>query len=127
MAFDLHLSIPENSPAGQAVQRLVADEHVTPEQAVRRILNEAVGQQSQKTQAQGFWGAFTSQEDVVVHDEQTETSGQDRAIRVQRRLPNLEVAETMPVFGMFAENPEFSEAMDQVMASRHERYYRFTA
>jgi hypothetical protein len=42
MAFELHISIPDHSPAGQAVQRLVSDEHVTPEQAVTRMLNEAV-------------------------------------------------------------------------------------
>jgi len=42
-----------------------------------------------------------------------------------RRLPNLEVAESMPIFGMFADKPEFSEAMDEVIASRSERYSKF--
>ena len=41
MAFDLHLSIPESSPTGQAVQRLVLIENVTPEQAVTQMLTEA--------------------------------------------------------------------------------------
>ena len=96
MAFDLHISIPDNSPAGLAVQRLVSDEHMTPEQAVARILNEA-----------------------DMPDENAQTT--------RRRRPNLEVAKTMPIFGMFAGKPEFSKAMDVVLASREERYFRFTA
>ena len=47
--------------------------------------------------------------------------------RKPRRLPNLEVAETMPIFGMFADKPEFSEAIDRVIASRSQRYAKFTA
>ena len=47
--------------------------------------------------------------------------------RKPRRLPNLEIAETMPIFGMFADKPEFSEAIDRVIASRGERYAKFTA
>jgi hypothetical protein len=47
--------------------------------------------------------------------------------RKARRMPNLEVTETMPIFGMFADKPEFSEAIDRVIASRSERYAKFTA
>lgn len=56
----------------------------------------------------------------------------DEGVRVQvdgrklRRLPDLEIAETMPIFGMFANKPEFSEAIDNVIASRSERYAKFT-
>ena len=46
--------------------------------------------------------------------------------RKSHRLPNLEVAETMPIFGMFADKPEFSAAIDRVIASRSERYAKFT-
>ena len=69
MAFDLHISIPDHSPAGQAVQRLVSDEHVTPEQAVTRILNEAARQHGKKTPAQEMWGAFSSPEDAAMLEE----------------------------------------------------------
>jgi hypothetical protein len=46
MSYDIHLNIPENSPAGQIVQRLVIMEHVTPDQAAFRILTEAGRQES---------------------------------------------------------------------------------
>jgi len=39
MAFDLPISISDNSPLGQAVQRIITDEHLTAEQAVTRILD----------------------------------------------------------------------------------------
>jgi ribonuclease BN (tRNA processing enzyme) len=42
--------------------------------------------------------------------------------RKSPHLPNLEVAESMPIFGMFAEKPEFSKAIEQVIANRSERY-----
>ena len=45
--------------------------------------------------------------------------------RKSRRIPDLEVAESMPIFGIFADKPEFSEAIDQVIASRAERYSKF--
>lgn len=55
----------------------------------------------------------------------------DAGVRAQRsksgRSPNLEVAELMPIFGLFADKPEFSEAIDQVIASRRERYAKYTA
>lgn len=45
--------------------------------------------------------------------------------RKTRRLPNLEIAAAMPIFGMFADKPEFSESIDRVIASRGERYSNF--
>ena len=41
MSFDVHLRIPENSPAGEIVQLMMSDQHVSPEQAVTLILNQA--------------------------------------------------------------------------------------
>ncbi len=68
MAFDLHINIPENSPAGQAVRRVVVTENLTPEQAVRRILTDAAKGQA-KTPAEEMWGAFSSDEDSAITDE----------------------------------------------------------
>lgn len=68
MAFDLHITIPDNSPAAQVVQRVVASEHITPEQAVTRILTEAARQQGKKTPAEELIGAFSSPEDAAIID-----------------------------------------------------------
>jgi hypothetical protein len=69
MAFDLHITISESSPAGQAVQRVANAEHITPEQAVTRILTEAAKLQDQKTPAEMMLGAFSSDEDSAITDE----------------------------------------------------------
>ena len=65
MAFDLHISIPENSPAGQVIQRLSQSAHITPEQAVTQILAEVA---ARKTPAEEMWGAFSSDEDSALMD-----------------------------------------------------------
>lgn len=41
MAFELHMSIPEDSPAGQVVQSVITAEHVSAERAVTLLLTEA--------------------------------------------------------------------------------------
>ena len=46
MAYDLHLSIPEDSPVGQIVGHMVSAERVTVEQAVNRMLTDAAKLQS---------------------------------------------------------------------------------
>lgn len=86
MAFDLHLTIPENSPAGQVVQRLVLAEHVTPEQAVTRILTDAAKQHGKKTPAQELIGAFSSPEDVTMIDEGMDMARRLRVIDAKRRF-----------------------------------------
>ena len=93
MAFEVHLSIEENSRRWQAIQRIAQERQISPEQAAEEVFDEGVRAQM---------GGGKS-----------------------RRLPNLEVAESMPIFGMFADKPEFSEAMDEVIASRSERYSKF--
>ena len=86
MAFDLHLSIPESSPMGQAVQRLVLIENVTPEQAVTQMLTEAARHRARLTPAEELIGAFSSPEDVILIDEAMDTARRLRAIDAQRQF-----------------------------------------
>jgi hypothetical protein len=41
MAFDIHLTIADDSPAAQILQDVIAQQHITPEEAASRLLNEA--------------------------------------------------------------------------------------
>lgn len=86
MSYELHISIPENSPVGQIVQRMISAEQMTPEQALTSILTEAVKQRGKKTPAQELIGAFSSPEDVVMIDEGMEAVRRLRAIDAQRRF-----------------------------------------
>jgi hypothetical protein len=38
MSFDLHITLPDNSPEARLVQAIVSREHVSPEEAVRKVL-----------------------------------------------------------------------------------------
>jgi hypothetical protein len=79
MAFDIHLTIPEDSLAAQVVQRVVASEHITPEEAVTRILTEAAKLHGKKTPAEELIGAFSSPEDREVFDRAMESAKAYRA------------------------------------------------
>jgi len=85
-AFDLHITIPDNSPAGQAVQRIVSTEHLTPEQAVTRMLTEAARRHGKKTPAEELIGAFSSLEDAAMIDDTMESARRLRAIDAQRHF-----------------------------------------
>jgi hypothetical protein len=69
MPFDLHISIPDGSPAAHVVQQLAEAEQITPEQAAEQLLTEAARLHGKKTPAQEMWGAFSSPEDVAMLDE----------------------------------------------------------
>ena len=86
MAFDLHLSIPENTPRWKAVQQVAAEQHITPEQAAERIFDEATRAKllGKKTPAQEMLGAFSSPEDVALMDEVMEIVHARRAADVPR-------------------------------------------
>jgi|GEM_PF-1363859 len=51
MAFDLHITIPESSPAVEIVHQLAAAEHITPEEAAAHLLIEGAAYHSKKTPA----------------------------------------------------------------------------
>jgi hypothetical protein len=69
MAFDLH--IPENSQRGQAIQMIVAEQHITPEEALGKIVDDGLRAtlNGKKTPAEEMWGAFSSDEDSAITDE----------------------------------------------------------
>lgn len=65
MAFEFHLSIPEDSARGQAILHLAEDERITPEQALDRIIEAGIGQKPFNAILAGR-GLFSSPEDASV-------------------------------------------------------------
>lgn len=107
MSFDIaNLHIDEHSPEGRAIEAIVNRDQVTPEEAVRRALR-IVSKLPQNSETPSL----------------NDRPGPNKARRGPR-APNLDVAERLSVIGMFADKPEFSAAMDEVVASRAERYTR---
>lgn len=80
MAFDLH--IPEESPRGMSIQMLVAEQHITPEQALERVIDAGLRAtpKGKKTPAEELIGAFSSPEDRAILDEAMVSA---KAIRAQ--------------------------------------------
>lgn len=63
MAFDFHFHIPDNSDQGQAIQRMADEQHITPEEAAARLLEEAARLHLHRSPAAQLMGAFSSEED----------------------------------------------------------------
>lgn len=63
MPIELRISIPEDSPAGHALKRMVATGCVTPEQAAERLIAEGAQLHGDGTPAEKLIGAFASPED----------------------------------------------------------------
>ncbi|CAN5582851.1 hypothetical protein BH11ARM2_BH11ARM2_21310 [soil metagenome] len=93
MSFDIdHLHIDAASPEGESLQAIISREQVSPEEAIRRILRDA---------------------------------GRATGPRKERRgpkAPNLDVAATDSIIGMFADRPDLNAAVDAIVAGRTERY-----
>lgn len=79
------LHIPDNSPEARAVERVMRDEQVGPDAAVRRILRSAA---DVSTPAQRMIGLFSSDEDAALIDDvrtlvaearRTQTSRENKA------------------------------------------------
>jgi len=70
MALELHITIQEDSARWRAVRQVAETEHISPEQAAERLLDEAVEAHlsGKKTPAQELIGAFSSPEDVAAID-----------------------------------------------------------
>jgi hypothetical protein len=86
MAFDLHITVPENSPAAHVVQQIAAAEHISPEQAATRLLTEAAKLHGKKTPAQELIGAFSSPEDRALMDDAMGFAKKMREIDAQRNF-----------------------------------------
>jgi len=65
MAFDLHIHIDSESLEANVVESIVRRDHVSPEEAVLRVLRE----KGALSPAQEMIGAFSSPEDLAIMDE----------------------------------------------------------
>jgi len=69
MAFEIHISVPDQSQVVTVLRQLAAAEHITTEQAAARLLIEGARHHGKKTPAQELIGAFSSEEDAAAIDE----------------------------------------------------------
>lgn len=86
MAFDLHLTLPEDSPVAQAVRRVAASEHISHEAAAEQLISQGAELRVKRTPAQEMLGAFGSPEEVALLDEVMEIVHARRAADLPRDL-----------------------------------------
>ena len=69
MAYNYH--VPKDSLQERYIERIVAEQHITPEEAISQALDEGLkwNLTGKKTPAEAMVGAFSSEEDSVVLDE----------------------------------------------------------
>jgi hypothetical protein len=69
MAFDLHITIREDSREAQVILQVANDEHITRDEAAERLLFEGVRSHGKPTPSQEMWGALSGDQDVALLDE----------------------------------------------------------
>jgi len=113
VSYDIHLNIPEDSQRGHLIASLTAEQHITPNQAVERII-DLVAQREIK---------------VSLVPEREETPAELVArLRAHKQAsgkssqPPLDPKGSEALIGMLAGNEEFSRAMDEIIAGRPQRY-----
>jgi hypothetical protein len=92
--------IPPNIEQG--VQRFAEAQHISHDEALLRILENGL----------------TLIEGSVRPEDPELGFGHGRA----PRKPNLDVAEKLPIIGMFPNDPDFNRTMDAIIAGRSQRY-----
>jgi hypothetical protein len=84
MSFDIHdLHIEPDSPEGRGLQAIISRDHVTAEEAVRRVLRDAGTKQNP---AQRMIGLFSSDEDAAMMDDVMQLSRESRTTETTRDI-----------------------------------------
>jgi hypothetical protein len=109
MSYDIHLSIPEDSAQGHLIASVVAEQHLTPSQVVEQIIDQAA-------QAQLFFDPNETPAEFVAR-----LRARKAARGKGSRIPPS-TADAASIIGLFAGNESFSQAIDEVIASRPQRY-----
>ena len=87
MSYDVRLQIPEDSAEGMAIASLIAQEHISPEEAAKQLLAQAVRKlqtRTSKKKAGDVWGQFADDADVL--DQIVDEAMQERRRQLDRPL-----------------------------------------
>ena len=84
MSFDIPpLHIPDNSLEARAIEAIISRDHVSPEEAVRRVLRDAG---TKKNPAQKLIGLFSSDEDAAIMDDVMALNQESRKTHTTRNI-----------------------------------------
>jgi len=121
MAFDFHLHIPESSRRGQVIQMIVAEQHITPEQAAERLLEEA---------AQLHVTPSEKQADIIAVNAEYLAQLRERGAKraEARRVAGDPMASIRPetpdaLIGFLADAPEVAQAIRDLAYERRAQTY----
>jgi len=116
MTLDILVHIDSQSPEGRIVGDIVTRDHVTPEEAVLRLLKQLADQRSPADQ---IWGAFSSPEDAGRLYAAAETN----SLRIssdeeQNRIQQLRRSKQRPNLGFASErgiwmSDDFDEPLEE--------------
>jgi len=60
---------PEDSRRARVIRSIAEEQHITPQEAAQRLLEEAIDAKTQPSPAEQMWGAFSGDEDAAMLDE----------------------------------------------------------
>lgn len=113
MNYDIHLTIPEDSSGGHLIAALTAMEHITPTQAVEKIIDQAAQREFKPSLAPD--GPETPAELVARLRAHKKTHG-------SAPRPPKDAAGSLAMIGMMAGDAEFGRTIDEIIAGRPKRY-----
>jgi hypothetical protein len=114
MGYEIHLKIPEGSRRGHLIASIAAEQHITPSQAVEKIIDQATQRVSKTSLAPDHQETPTELVDRL--------RAHKKALGAAAPRSPKSTANPEAFFGMMAGNKEFSRTMDEIIAGRPKRY-----
>ena len=113
MTFDFHMHIDSQSPEGHVVESIISRDHVSPEEAVLRILRE----KGRPNPEQEMIGALSDPESIAILDE---------VVAEAYRMRGQDQNAILSGLGLFAD-PDDAAALDGAVAMAYEERHRPSA
>jgi len=113
MSFDIHLTISEDSSGGHLIASLAAQQHITPTQAVERIIDEVARREA---------GTSLAPDREETPAELVARLRAHKIVHGWGCQPPINPKGSLAIIGMLADNAEFSRTMDEIIAGRSKRY-----
>lgn len=137
MSYEIHLNIPEDSQRGHLIASLAAEQHITPSQAVEKLIDQVAEKETPpvhgkgRTRIPGLPSEPMKAEDAAVVDEALEMAmAARRSLSAERSARREALANSRPetpdaLIGFLADAPEVAENIRNLAYERRSQTFGF--
>lgn len=124
MSYEIHLTIQEESSGGHLIASMTAQLHLTPSQAVERVLNQVAQSQTLSRTEDRLTEPLTAEEETTVADAMEARRGR-AAERVARREALAKARPETPdaLIGFLADAPQVAENIRRLAYERRSQAF----